>query len=58
MLVADEGVAAVREDLVVWLVGRFANRPYVRLDGCMDGEGWVCWWFGWRAAPFGPGPSP
>ena len=37
--------------MVVWLVGRFANRPYVRLDGCMDGEGWVCWWFGWCAPP-------
>ena len=51
MFVADKGVAAVRGVLVVWLVGRFANRPYVRrvgsLDrnGCCGGEG--AWWFGW-----------
>ena len=38
--------------MVVWLVGRFANRPYVRrvgsLDrnGCCGGEG--AWWFGWQ----------
>ena len=48
MFVADEGVAAVM-GVWFWLVGRFANRPYVRLNGCMDGEGWVCWWFGWCA---------
>ena len=43
--------------MVVWLVGRFANRPYVRLDGCMDGEGWVCWLV-WLVGPSLPGPSP
>ena len=47
--------------VLVWLVGQFANRPYVRLDGSLDrngccgGEG--AWWFGWRA-PLRPGPSP
>ena len=52
MFVADKGVAAVMGwwEGGVWLVGRFANRPYVRLDGCMDGEGWVLRWWG-RAAP-------
>ena len=28
MIVVDEGVAAAMGVVVVWLVGRFANRPY------------------------------
>ena len=52
MFVADEGVAAVREDLVVWLVGRFANRPTTSgwLDGSLDRNGCVGGLVG-RAAP-------
>ena len=58
MFVADEGVAAVREDLVVWLVGRFANRPYVRLAGSLDRNGCVGGLVGVpRSAP-GPHPNP
>ena len=73
MFVADEGVAAVRgwcwfsgsaaNGCVGGLVGRGGSRtaPTGWPAGCMDGEGWVCWWFGWCAPPpraLTPGPHP
>ena len=35
MFVADEGVAAVMEVWMVWLAGRFTNRPYRLVRGLM-----------------------